>query len=71
VPIRRRAQQDPLADRAALLTGLLAAVPVLADEGMWTYDNPPLAQLKDARGILEALRKVYGADELVRELTAP
>jgi len=25
----------------------------------------------DARGILEALRKVYGADGLVRELTAP
>jgi len=24
----------------------------------------------DARGIVEALRKVYGADALVRELTA-
>ena len=37
--------------RAALLTGLvLVAAPTLADEGMWTYHNPPLAQLKAKHG---------------------
>jgi hypothetical protein len=35
---------------AALLAGVLAAAPVLADEGLWTYDNPPLAQLKAKYG---------------------
>ena len=35
---------------AALLAGLLLAAPVLADEGMWTYDNPPLKQLKEKYG---------------------
>jgi hypothetical protein len=34
----------------ALLAGLLAAAPALADEGMWTYDNPPLKQLKERYG---------------------
>lgn len=28
----------------------LAAVPALADEGMWTFDNPPLAQLQARYG---------------------
>ena len=37
--------------RAALLAGIvLVAAPALADEGMWTYDNPPLAQLKAKYG---------------------
>ena len=36
--------------RAALLAGLLVAAPALADEGMWTFDNPPLAQLKAKHG---------------------
>lgn len=29
------------------LLPLLVIVPCLADEGMWTFDNPPLKQLKD------------------------
>ncbi|MBZ5562101.1 MAG: S46 family peptidase [Acidobacteriia bacterium] len=29
---------------------LLAAMPGWADEGMWTFDNPPLKQLKDRYG---------------------
>ena len=36
--------------RAALLGGLLVAAPAFADEGMWTFDNPPLAQLKAKYG---------------------
>jgi len=37
--------------RAALAAAALAFVaPALADEGMWTYDNPPLTQLKEAYG---------------------
>ena len=33
---------------AVLLTGFLfASFPVLADEGMWTFDNPPLKQWKE------------------------
>ena len=37
--------------RAALLSGIvLVAAPALADEGMWTYHNPPLAQLKAKHG---------------------
>ena len=33
---------------AVVLTGLLfAAFPVIADEGMWTFDNPPLKQWKE------------------------
>jgi len=34
----------------ALLLAALAASPAVADEGMWTYDNPPLAQLKSKYG---------------------
>jgi hypothetical protein len=30
-----------------VLLAILIAVPSLADEGMWTFDNPPLKQLKD------------------------
>ena len=33
----------------ALLT--LAAAPVQADEGMWTFDNPPRAQVKARYGV--------------------
>jgi len=29
---------------------LLLAAPLLADEGMWTFDNPPLTQLKEKYG---------------------
>jgi len=35
---------------AALLAGLLLVVPAAADEGLWTYDNPPLKQLKEKYG---------------------
>ncbi len=35
---------------AALLIAVFAAASVAADEGMWTYDNPPLAQLKAKYG---------------------
>ncbi len=38
--------------RALVCVGLLALClgPVLADEGMWTYDNPPLKRLKEVYG---------------------
>ena len=36
--------------RAAALSGLLVAAPVFADEGMWTFDNPPAKQLKEKYG---------------------
>jgi hypothetical protein len=36
--------------RAALLTGLLVAAPALADEGMWTFDNPPRVRLLEKHG---------------------
>jgi len=36
--------------RTALAALLLAASPALADEGMWTYDHPPLQQLKQRYG---------------------
>src|SRR5260370_26586697 len=34
---------------AALLSGglLIASVPSRADEGMWTFDNPPIKQLQE------------------------
>jgi hypothetical protein len=35
---------------AALLAGVLAAAPALADEGMFTFDNPPAKQLKERYG---------------------
>jgi hypothetical protein len=35
---------------AALLIAAFTVAPVVADEGMWTYDNPPLAQLKQKYG---------------------
>jgi hypothetical protein len=35
---------------AALLAVVLAASPALADEGMFTFDNPPLKQLKERYG---------------------
>jgi len=31
----------------SLLLAILIAVPCCAEEGMWTFDNPPLTQLKD------------------------
>jgi hypothetical protein len=35
---------------AAIATMLVAALPLAADEGMWTLDNPPLKQLKEKYG---------------------
>jgi Peptidase S46 len=35
---------------AAFVASLLVASPALADEGMWTFDNPPLAQLTATYG---------------------
>jgi hypothetical protein len=35
---------------AALVVSLLVASPTLADEGMWTFDNPPVKQLKERYG---------------------
>jgi len=32
------------------LAGLLIALPVYAEEGMWTFDNPPAKQLQDKYG---------------------
>ncbi|HTQ96945.1 MAG TPA: S46 family peptidase, partial [Candidatus Acidoferrum sp.] len=32
---------------AALLAAVLLAPAIPADEGMWTFDNPPLKQLKE------------------------
>jgi hypothetical protein len=34
----------------ALLAGVLLVVPVLADQGLWTFDNPPAKQLKEKYG---------------------
>jgi len=41
-----------LSRRALLFLGLGATLtlPVLADEGMWTFDNPPRQRLKEAYG---------------------
>jgi hypothetical protein len=36
--------------RTALLATVLVASSALADEGMWTYDNPPVKQLKEKYG---------------------
>ena len=38
------------APAATLLAGILLVAPALADEGMWTYDNPPVKQLKEKYG---------------------
>lgn len=35
---------------AALVLALACTAPALADEGMWTFDNPPLAQLQARYG---------------------
>jgi hypothetical protein len=35
---------------AALLAAVLTVVPALADEGMFTFDNPPVRQLKEKYG---------------------
>ncbi len=35
---------------AALLAAVLTVVPALADEGMFTFDNPPVKQLKEKYG---------------------
>ena len=34
----------------SLLAAALIAAPALADEGMWTFDNPPSQQLKQKHG---------------------
>jgi S1-C subfamily serine protease len=41
--------RTPLARAAAFLAFVLAA-PALADEGMWTFDNPPAKLLKERYG---------------------
>jgi S1-C subfamily serine protease len=35
---------------AALFLGLSVALPVSADEGMWTFDNPPTQKLQETYG---------------------
>ncbi|MBI3485275.1 MAG: S46 family peptidase, partial [Acidobacteria bacterium] len=35
---------------ATVLLAVLAFLPALADEGMWTFDNPPLKLLKEKYG---------------------
>jgi hypothetical protein len=61
---------SPVVDRAGDFVGIVfdGNIHSLA----WNYyydDERGRAVSVDARGILEALRKVYGADDLVRELT--
>src|SRR5689334_19750715 len=34
----------------SIAVALLASAALRADEGMWTFDNPPLAQLRDKYG---------------------
>ncbi len=63
---------SPVVDRAGDFVGIIfdGNIQSLA----WNYyfsDEQGRSVAVDARGILEALRKVYGADGLVRELTAP
>ena len=45
-------RSEPLRYLAALVAGsaLLGGVPSRADEGMWTFDNPPLKQLQEKYG---------------------
>jgi V8-like Glu-specific endopeptidase len=62
---------SPVVDRAGDFVGIIfdGNIQSLA----WDYyfdDEQGRAMSVDARAILEALRKVYGADALVRELTA-
>jgi S1-C subfamily serine protease len=62
---------SPVVDRAGNFVGIIfdGNIHSLA----WDYyfsDERGRAVSVDARGIIEALRKVYGADALVRELTA-
>jgi hypothetical protein len=62
---------SPVVDRAGNFVGIIfdGNIHSLA----WDYyfsDERGRAVSVDARGIIEALRKVYGADGLVRELTA-
>jgi hypothetical protein len=42
--------RTPTARAAALLAGFLLVVPALADEGLWTFDNPPAKLLKERFG---------------------
>ena len=42
--------RTPAARAAALLAVVLLVVPVLGDEGMWTFDNPPAKLLKERYG---------------------
>ena len=42
--------RTPTARAAALLAIALLVVPVLGDEGMWTFDNPPAKLLKERYG---------------------
>ena len=62
---------SPVVDRAGEFVGIIfdGNIHSLA----WDYyfsDERGRSVSVDARGIVEALRKVYGADALVRELTA-
>jgi len=41
---------SPSPVRRAILALVLAAAPALAEEGLWTFDNPPVRQLKEKHG---------------------
>src|SRR5215472_8382878 len=43
--------RDPMSTKLLLAALLLTASPVLADEGMWTFDNFPSAQVKAKYGV--------------------
>jgi hypothetical protein len=62
---------SPVVNRAGDFVGILfdGNIHSLAWDHYYS-DERARAVAVDARGILEALRKVYGADELVREITA-
>jgi hypothetical protein len=63
---------SPVVDRAGEFVGLVfdGNIQSLAWNYFFTEDQGRTVAV-DARGILEALRSVYGADALVRELTGP
>jgi hypothetical protein len=48
--LRGEANMPTPSIHAALVVSLLVASPALADEGMWTFDNPPVEQLKERYG---------------------
>jgi hypothetical protein len=62
---------SPVVDRAGDFVGIVFDGNIHSLAWNYYYDDERGRTVSvDARGILEALRKVYGADELVRELTA-